>query len=243
MADLVKITAALPEHLRGISGREGLEEVTKDDLIIPRLMISQALSPQLSKSKPQFIEGLGQGELFNSVTGETYGQEVEVIVLRKAQSRIMFRPLKEGGGIVCQSFNGINGGRINPASCAECPNSQWGDDEPPKCTEFKNFPAITVSDNNLIALSFKSTAIKAAKQLITRMSMFNKPAYAAVWTVKVIEATSSKGTYFQPVVTFKRWTTAAEYHFAADQFAALKGRTIKTDEAGLEEQDHEDVPF
>jgi hypothetical protein len=32
--------------------------------------VLQALSPQLNKKKPEYIEGRGTGDLFNTVTGQ-----------------------------------------------------------------------------------------------------------------------------------------------------------------------------
>ena len=62
----------------------GFEEVTSSDLQIPFLRIIQALSPQLKKSDAAFIEGAGQGDIFNTVTNKVWDADEGVIVLPSA---------------------------------------------------------------------------------------------------------------------------------------------------------------
>ena len=44
----------------------GLENVTQDDLVIPRLKLVQALSPQAQKHDGAFIEGISVGDIFTT---------------------------------------------------------------------------------------------------------------------------------------------------------------------------------
>ena len=50
----------------------GSEDVTANDVIIPRLDIIQGLSPQKDKTHAKYIKGAEEGVIFNSVTGELY---------------------------------------------------------------------------------------------------------------------------------------------------------------------------
>lgn len=230
--------AAVPEHLKDVHSREGLENVSREDLIIPRLTICQSTSPQRKQDKPVFIKGLNDGDLFNTVTQDIYGRSVELIPLMFAKSRIYFRDLKEGGGILCRSLNGIDGGTISP-TCAACPNSQFGKDKPPLCTNFANFPSLLVGENyggQMVAASWKSMALKPASAWITRMNMFDKPLFAAVYEVKSNPTTNAKGDFFVPSFTLKRWTTVGEYAEAKLVYESLKGKVIVTDEAADEEE-------
>ena len=66
----------------------GLENITKDDIMIPRLSILQALSPQVNKRDGAYIEGAEQGSIFNNVTDSVFegdkGITVVPISFRKA---------------------------------------------------------------------------------------------------------------------------------------------------------------
>ena len=74
--------ATLPEHLRSEFGNKaGKENVGREDMLIPRLAIAQSLSPQLKKSNEAYIPDLEPGQFFNSVNGEVYGDQVQIIPL------------------------------------------------------------------------------------------------------------------------------------------------------------------
>jgi len=236
----------VPDYLKSVHGNEGLENATRDDLILPRLSICQSLTPQRKPQNPLYIKGLEEGQLFNTVTGEVYGGSVELIPLVFTKSRIYFRDMKEGGGILCQSFNGIDGGSISP-TCDACPNSKFSGDQAPACSDFKNFVSFVLPTRHLLVVSFKSTAIKAAKAWLTRMQMFNKPSYAGIYEISTQPGETKKGDFFAPVIKFKRFVSQEEYAFATREYAALKGKNIKTDEAIEHEReagdDTEDIPF
>ncbi len=67
----------VPAYIKQDSAR-GNENVTNDDLQLPRLDVLQALSPQINKKKDQYIEGAEAGMLFNTLTGELYGDSVHI---------------------------------------------------------------------------------------------------------------------------------------------------------------------
>ena len=75
-----KLPAELTAAFEADSGM-GLEDVSTTDMQIPFLRIIQALSPQLKKSDPAFIEGASQGDIFNTVTNKVWGADEGVSVL------------------------------------------------------------------------------------------------------------------------------------------------------------------
>jgi hypothetical protein len=60
-------------------GGAGTENIKSKDVLIPRLVILQQLSPQLNKKKSEYIEGAEVGDFCNVATGDIYKKEVEVI--------------------------------------------------------------------------------------------------------------------------------------------------------------------
>jgi hypothetical protein len=241
--------AAVPDHLKGVHGKEGLEQVRKQDLVLPRLGISQGNNPQMKRNNPLYIDGLKDGQFFNQVTNDVYGDSIQFIGLSFAPSRILFRDLKEGGGILCRSFNAIDGGTISP-TCDACPNSRWGaKGEPPACTEFMNFPFVILHDGKqLVVSSWKSTALKPTRTWLTKMDMlvakWEKPLYAWVSAVKLQPDKNDAGEFFVPTFSVKRWATSEEFEFAQAQYNALKGTSIGKMAVTAEEQiPEEDIPF
>ena len=77
----------------------GLENVTQEDLIIPRLKLVQALSPQVQKHDGAYIEGISVGDVFNTVTNEFWSGEKGLTVVPVSYKRVFLEwgPKKAGG--------------------------------------------------------------------------------------------------------------------------------------------------
>ena len=67
----------MPSYITAGSNR-GNENVTQEDLQLPRLDVLQALSPQINKKKDEYIEGAEVGCIFNTLTGELYPDGVKI---------------------------------------------------------------------------------------------------------------------------------------------------------------------
>ena len=150
-----------PDYIE--SSREGLEDITKDDLLTPRLGLAQALSPQVTEGDPAFVEGMKAGDLFNSQTGQNYGREVIFQVLRKDKLRGMeFYGIDDGGGVK------------DPNVPLDDSRLKWGNSgdkkaDKPKATLFRDYIVRIIPSGEMIALSFKSSGIRVAKELNNKM--------------------------------------------------------------------------
>jgi hypothetical protein len=70
------------------------------EMQIPFIRVLQALSPQLNKKKPEYIESAAQGDLFNTVTGQSWAGEEGITVIPCFQTTkyLEFVPRDLGGG-------------------------------------------------------------------------------------------------------------------------------------------------
>lgn len=231
----------VPDFLKNERGREGFDQMDRSDVILPRLAICQSLSPQLKASKPEFIKGLADGDLFNSVSEEIYGGEIHLIPIQMSKSRILFNPLNQGGGIKCQSMNGIDGGQICPQGCAQCPNSKFAEDgTPPACNNFYNYPVVLLPAMSPAIFSMKSSAVKVAKRWNARMQLLGDyPMFAGVYKVKTVEQTSNNNTFFSPTITFSRFATEQEFKLAKGFYESFQGKNVM---AEAEQELHEEKP-
>lgn len=81
----------------------GFEETSAESFAIPFLSILQSGSPQVKKSDGAYIKGAEEGMLYNSVTGELYGEEgVEVIPCHYTHRFIEWKTREAGGGFVAE---------------------------------------------------------------------------------------------------------------------------------------------
>ena len=82
----------------------GLENVTAEDLTIPRLKILQALSPEVNKNDGKYIEGAASGDITNTVTKDLFTEETGCLVIPVAYKRMFleWQPRENGGGLINQ---------------------------------------------------------------------------------------------------------------------------------------------
>jgi predicted transcriptional regulator len=78
----------------------GNENVGQEDVLIPRLKVAQALSPEIKKQKAEFIEGAEEGSIFNSATKELYTQPLTIVNVAYVRRHIEWIPREKGGGLV-----------------------------------------------------------------------------------------------------------------------------------------------
>lgn len=91
---------AVPDYIKQDSSR-GNENVSSDDLQLPRLDVLQALSPQVNKKKESYIEGAEVGMLFNTLTGELYADGVRITPISFKKSWLIWvnRKMDSSGGL------------------------------------------------------------------------------------------------------------------------------------------------
>lgn len=77
-----------------------VEQFSSQDIIIPRLNILQALSPQVNKKKAEYIEGAEQGDFCDVATGEIFKDELTVIPCFYAMVYLEWAPRDSGRGLV-----------------------------------------------------------------------------------------------------------------------------------------------
>lgn len=87
----------LPSFLT-VGTARGTENVTQSDLIIPRLELVQSLSPCRKKTDPSHIEGADEGMLYNNVTRELYGTEVNIVPVSYRKEFLIWKDRQKGGG-------------------------------------------------------------------------------------------------------------------------------------------------
>lgn len=235
----------VPEFLRAEQGnRAGLEDMDQSDVALPRLGLCQDLTPQRKKSNANFIEGLECGQFFNTVTGQIYGDKVQFVPLFFFKSRIYFEDINKGGGMLCQSLNAKTGGKFSPESCETCKFASWDDPEGskdgrPKCGLFFNYVGL-LPNADLIAVSFKSTGLKIARQWNSLIRLTNLPMYAKTYFLDSIEMTKNNNTFSTIKVTPGTFVSPEFYAQAKTYFDALREKKIEVDTTGMSDDEGDD---
>ncbi len=212
------VLAEMPSDLRDAKP-EGLDHLTAADIAMPRLLIAQQMSPQLDPSKPQFLEDLRVGEMFNSLTGQIYGKGPLLFgVVRADMPRwVEFIPKEQGGGIK------------DPNVPFGDPRTAFQGTKPPAATKFYDFIVILLPVKEFIAISFKSTGLKVARQLNGLMQARQKPIYTGAYQLLSVPTQNAKGSFFIPQVKNAGWLDTPTRLITKEAYDNLKTKTIDID--------------
>lgn len=88
----------VPAHIKQGQSR-GSENVSQQDIMLPRLDIIQDLSPQHKENKPEYIPGAKVGMLFNTLTGDLYEDGANVVPVYYDKQFLVWKLQSKGGGL------------------------------------------------------------------------------------------------------------------------------------------------
>lgn len=204
----------------------GFEELDERDFLLPRLAVCQSMSPQRQRSHELYIEGLQEGDFFNTLTGTKIEPPLAVVPLYLSKSRIKFFPLDAGGGIDCSAPDGKTGGHY-ASSCEACKHSQWGgEDGRPSCMLFLNVPVLLWPSEEIIVMSFKSASMKVGKRWASIMRQRGGPAWASRYELSTTAVKNSKGTFYVPTVRPVDYMPEAFINRTQQLFENLRRRNV-----------------
>lgn len=160
----------------------GFEETNAKDIIIPRIKVINALSPERLDGEAS------EGDVINSLTKESVkGQRF--IPIKQYYSNIYWNPDRNADlRMLCRSFDGRIGNDENGTlSCEACKknlfdNTKTGRDAQPKCTAYLNFLGFFEGNPMPVVLSFAKTNYNEGKKLLSiarsmRCAMWNYSYY------------------------------------------------------------------
>ena len=182
-----------------------------DEMQIPFIRALQAMSQQLNKKKPEYIDGAEQGDLFNTVTGQVWkGEEgVTIIPCYQVTKYLEFTPRDMGGGFR---------GEISPTNPVLQQTTRQGSKE-----LLPNGNELVKSDQHYClvldgegsfqpaVIDMKSTQLKVSRRWKTQIAMqkikhpktgqmITPPLFATEWKITTVEESNDQGSWFNPSV-------------------------------------------
>jgi hypothetical protein len=226
---------------------QGLEAAERSDLIYPRLVLCQDLTPQVKDRKADI------GDIIDNLTGEILckaGEKLRIIPIVFNKGRVKFKPIVDGGGSTCRSDDskkaqsggdGEDEGGNPTTDCSACIHSKWDDsaegkDALPACTLLYN-TLVLLPDHGgrVVVWSGKSTNLKVIRRFLSAC----KQTAVDLWALQfsLWSRDDSKGQ-----LSFKQWDFAPEgyvqdpkeYEAGAELFKGLTGKVWAASEEGLE---------
>jgi hypothetical protein len=219
---------AVPEYLRN-KANKGVVGFRPEDLIIPRLDLMQDISPAVQEGE------FRAGEFVHNVLEESFGKEVEVVIVLARKQYTLWRPRHDGdGGILARADDGVHWSppdaqfEVQPhkgmkkkviwrtAKTVEASKlSQWGSsdpddpDSPPAANEMAVFVAIPVKRQSIgpVVFTLQRGSLTVGKKMIQRLMLSDVPMTGQIYRVSSERTTNASGDGF--------WT----YKFTAAGFA------------------------
>lgn len=186
----MEISESVPDFMQGTAVDES--HLNPDDIRLPRLAIAQAMSPQMTPGKSDYLEDLKLYDLFNDLTQEIYGKgPLHFVPIVRDVKRIEFDP--EDPKKILDRDVPYDDDRNN-----------WHGDEKPRATKFVDFVALLLRGDEMpepIVVSIRQTnkfariaAVRLTGWIEMKKSMRKIPTYGGIYTVSVKPETFEKGT-------------------------------------------------
>ena len=233
----------------------GMEQVEKEDLMIPRLKAIQAMSREAQADDEK--DNIPLGTLYNMGTGDSYvprGKKLQLIALACLKQRAMF----EDGRLKYRSLDGKVHDPESPGGardddiveCAHCPDARWIEKEPPECGLQYAYPVLVLDKDSKefrepgpMLLILSRSNVPTAKKIngIAAWTDPPLPLFAFVLNIWTRMTENDKGKFY--VIEASRAERLEpgdeRYQQAKGVYGALAGRTIVT----AEDDDGDDESF
>lgn len=205
---------------------KGMEEPTqREDLIIPRANLLQALSPEVVENPKEFYPGL----IINSLTKEELPEVF--IPIFKFTEWIKFNPKDKKDPNFDQAFE--PGALIYKTSDPHDPivakeGSFGPNGEKPTITKFLNFFSYFPGHNMPVVVSFCKTSLLAGKQLGSLIQFSGDPAaFCKQYSLKAKQVSNDQFTWNIFVVKQAGVPLPTDYKIAESWYSQFKNKPIE----------------
>ncbi len=223
---------------------EGFEAIDLSTMAIPFLKIIQTLSPERNSKKPEYIEGIDEGHIINSVTKFNYGSEIKITILKFEHMFTEWKP--ERGGLV-----GVHDPLNAERMAVDKTFGKWKTKDGNDLSETYTYYVVIkgYESHGVCILSATSTNIPAAKRLNKIMMMQRwengqkaRP-FHQIYDVKTVFNTNTKGDWYTFDFSFSDFVDEQLYLAVKEERAMLPHKTV--DYAQIEDGTNktEDIPY
>lgn len=217
---LITTNDALPAHLAGL-GSLGNENIGADTLATPRLYLLQALSDQVVKGNPNYVQGASAGMFLNSISNELYDElwvaNLFMTRLYNVNKKRIFG-VKEWKGTFPSVEEAV--AKLNADGCNVA-------DYDITDTHIHTLAIVDPVTGNILTpvqYGMKGTALRESRAWNSNIVTHgpNTPRFSSIWKVTSKLNTNNKGSWYTPQFTFAGWAPAAMYEQLNTLFSGLR---------------------
>ena len=208
----------------------GFEETDVKDIVIPRIKVIQALSPER-------IDGVAsEGDILNSLTQEKVNGQ-KFIPVKQYYTNIRWNPDRGADlRMLCRSFDGRVGQdyEVGTLMCDVCRKNQFdntktGRDAQPTCTAYLNFLGFFEDSPMPVVLSFSRTNYNEGKKLLSIAKSMRAAAWNYAYTLESRKVSKDKNVWYIMVPKMAGQTNQETRALAFEIFKAYERTAIKAD--------------
>ena len=228
--ELIQKTAETTEVTAYDSSKAyGFEETKSEDIIIPRVKVIQALSPERQDNEAN------EGDIINSLTKENMKGK-RFIPVKQFYSNIYWNPDRDDElRIFCRSFDGRIGQNADGTClCEKCKKNQFdntkvGKDSQPLCTAYLNFLGFFEDSPMPVVLSFAKTNYNEGKKLLSIAKSMRCAAWNYFYTLESKKVAKNKNQWYIITTRMDGQTSPELRSLAYNLFRTYETSQIKAD--------------
>lgn len=225
-------------------GNRGSEEVSSNDITLPRLQIIQDLSPQHKKNKPEYIQDAEVGDFFNTASNELYKDEVMVIPVYFRTEYVIWKDQKAGGG-----FFGAFDTEAEAVNEVKKLIQDGENRDDLEIVDTSVHYVILVKGGTAnepimeqAVISMSKSQQKVSRNWNTMIKMAGGDRFSRVYTLSVVEDANKAGQEFMNwKVKPKGYVSKAMYEFGEQTYESVKSGSVKADHSKATATDEEVV--
>ncbi len=235
------------------------ENMTSDDMLIPRLRILQAQSPQVNKADGSYIKGAEAGQIFDNVTGEVFSGDKGITIVPVTYRKTHIEWTEERKFV---ADHGINCSDL----IAKCVQDDKGKLKTPSGTQLtltaEYFVFVVAEDGNYspALLSMSSSGLKKAKKwnsMINRLQIphptgkgtINPAMFWTAYTLSTTPEQNDMGSWFNWEISMKFDAKSGGIltNLECGKDLYLEAREFKNKvskgEVNVKPEDRDEIPF
>ena len=206
----------------------GFEETKSEDIIIPRIKVINALSPERT-------EGIAQeGDIINSLTKESVIGK-RFIPIKQYYSNMHWNSDRNAENrILCRSLDGRIGNTEDGAiSCAQCKKNQFdntkkGKDSYPTCTAYINFLGFFDDEPMPVVLSFAKTNYNEGRKMLSIARSLRVSLWKYAYSLVSKKVSKDRNIWYIVVPNLAGSTTPEQQALAFELYKIYNDTTIDT---------------
>ena len=207
----------------------GLENAKTEDIVIPRIKVINALSPER-------VDGIAEeGAVLNTLTQEPIGDRV-FIPIKQYYTNIEWNPDRGAEQrMLCRSFDGRTGNCDDGIRmCDACggtrfDNTKTGKAAQPTCTAYINFLGFFAGEPMPVVLSFAKTNYNEGKKLLSIAKSMRCSIWNYGYKIGSKQMTKDRNKWFNLTIAMAGPTSEEDRALAFELYKVYDSLAVNTD--------------